>query len=133
LTHAPCRQTLALSGFPCEDDFPAAILESFPTEVRKTVPAEVALFLGRARVSVSADARAAARATDVFARFLASGYARAHKEDEAIEWLDVDDDRGFINYPFLSKLDPLLESVRSKPEFVRSMDTVRARWEHFEI
>jgi eukaryotic-like serine/threonine-protein kinase len=116
----------------------AQILD-FRADVRDTVPARIALFLSRARVgdregaqsSLSAQVEVAATATDVFSRFLAEGFALAGMPDRAIHWLETAVARGFINYPFLSRYDPLLASLRTHPRFLRLMDIVRARWETF--
>jgi non-specific serine/threonine protein kinase len=115
------------------------ILESFPPEVRKSVPARVAFFLAdsvsngeRSTVPLSPDINAAASATDVFARMLASGYARAGAIEPAMHWLEIAVDRGFINYPFLARVDPSLENLRGDPRFLRLMEVVRDRWERFE-
>ena len=74
----------------------------------------------------------AASATDVFARLLAGAYARAGELDYAIHWLEVAVDRGFINYPFLARVDPSLANLRGEPRFQQLMATVRDRWERFK-
>jgi TolB-like protein len=117
------------------------LLESFPPEVRDTVPACVARFLagsirgaGGARPlpPLSREVQAAAGTTDVFARFVASGYARAGDASSAMYWLEVAVDRGFINHHFLARVDPSFESLRRDPRFLRLMDDARDRWERFE-
>jgi non-specific serine/threonine protein kinase len=115
------------------------ILDSMPPEVRGTVPARIAFFLAdadggeaTALQSLSPEIEAAAAATDFFARMLASGYARAGAIDLAMHWLEVAVDRGFINHPFLARIDPSLERVRREPRFLRLMEVVRVRWERFE-
>ncbi|MEO6527922.1 MAG: tetratricopeptide repeat protein [Gemmatimonadaceae bacterium] len=119
-----------------------AILDSFPPEVRETVPARVAHFLAGEREDESLgsalsprrrEIEAAASGTDVFARMLASGYARHGAAEPAMRWLEVAIDRGFINHPFLARFDPSLEYLRGDARFVRQMDVVRDRWERFEI
>jgi TolB-like protein len=117
-----------------------AIVEDFPLQVRDTVPARLALFLGHALAGnrqaalamVTPDIEAVANATDVFPRFLAHGYALAGVPDLAIQWLTTAVDRGFINYPFLARHDPFFEELRGDPRFQRLMDTVRERWQTFE-
>jgi TolB-like protein len=118
------------------------LLDSSPPEVRETVPARIALFLGgetdesgrEGRLpTVSPDMEAAASATDVFARMLASGYARAGAVHPAIHWLEVAVERGFINHPFLARVDPCLEGLRREPRFLRLMELVKKRWEQFQI
>jgi eukaryotic-like serine/threonine-protein kinase len=48
-----------------------------------------------------------------------------------MHWLEVAVDRGFINYPFLARLDPSLENLRGEKSFNLLMETVRERWEAF--
>jgi hypothetical protein len=71
-------------------------------------------------------------ATDVFARFLAQGYALAGMTEPALHWLAIAVDRGFINHPFLARHDPLLASLRGDVRFKELMTTVRGRWRRFE-
>jgi serine/threonine protein kinase len=52
--------------------------------------------------------------------------------DEALRWLERSTERGFIHYPYLSKVDPLLANLRSDARFVRLMESVRRRWATFE-
>jgi len=122
-------------------DAAVPILESFPVEVRDTVPARIAFFLAAAfsengRDSqlppITPDMEAAASATDVFARLLADAYALAGVSASSIRWIEVAIERGFINYPFLSRWDPCLENVRSDSRFVALMEVVRERWVRFE-
>jgi len=121
------------------EDIPA-IVESFPVEVRETVPARLAFFLAasladRGGVPLQApgnQVEAAAEASDVFARLLAGAYARAGDTHNAIRWLEVAVDRGFINHPFLTRIDPSLDNLRGEPSFQRLMEIVRQRWERFE-
>lgn len=117
------------------------ILETFPDEVRETIPARVAFFVapavdanrrGRLLPAVTPEMEAAANGTDVFARLLAGGYALSGVPDLALRWLAVAVDRGFINYPFLSRLDPSLGSLRGEQRFLDLMEVVRERWMAFE-
>jgi hypothetical protein len=39
--------------------------------------------------------------------------------------------QGFINYPMLSTLDPLLESMRGDAEYQALMQHVQRRWQAF--
>jgi len=118
-----------------------AIVDSFPFEVRETVPARLAFFLaaslgdrgGVPLQSPGDHVEAAAGASDVFARMLAGAYARAGDTDKAIRWLEVAVGRGFINHPFLTRVDPSLDNLRREPRFQQLMERVRERWEHFEV
>ena len=117
-----------------------SVLESFPPELRETVPARLARFLAHAlagnaqeaHAAMTAEIEAVATATDVFPRFIAQGYALAGMPERALHWLAIAVDRGFINYPFLAEHDPFFETLRSQPRFQALMATVRNRWERFE-
>jgi TolB-like protein len=117
-----------------------AIVEAFPADARDSVPARLAFFLThalagnrrQASAALTPEIEAIATATDVFPRLLAQGYALAGASDQALRWLEIAVDRGFINHPFLARHDPFLESLRSLPRFQKLMDTVRERWERFE-
>jgi tetratricopeptide (TPR) repeat protein len=124
-----------------EDAIPG-LIASFPPEVRDTVPAQVARFLagsvrrvrdGLPIPPLSPEVQAAAGATDVFARFVAGGYARAGDAASALRWLEVAVDRGFVNHHFLARVDPSFESLRREPRFVRLMDVARDRQERFAV
>lgn len=41
--------------------------------------------------------------------------------------------RGFINYPFFSKIDPFLENIRGDERFKKLIERVKREWENFEI
>ena len=64
---------------------------------------------------------------------MATGFALINEKEEALEWLEKAMRRGFINYPFISRLDPLLANLREEEGFLRLMEEMRARWEHFEV
>jgi eukaryotic-like serine/threonine-protein kinase len=64
---------------------------------------------------------------------IATGYALIEEQDAALEWLENAIRRGFINYPFLSRYDPLLENIRQEKRFTELMEEVRSQWERFEV
>ena len=51
---------------------------------------------------------------EVLSWILAEGYALIDEKEEALAWLERATSRGFINYPFLSQYDPLLEKLRGE-------------------
>ena len=128
---------LALNG---RHDTAVRLLERFSPAERDTVPARVARFLVHAVVtreqaaseSITPEVEAVAATSDVFARFLAEGYAMAGAAEDAIRWLSVAVDRGYINYPFLARYDPCLEPVGPHPGFRQLLEAVRERWQRFE-
>ncbi len=64
---------------------------------------------------------------------MAYGYALINEKEKAIDWLETATRIGFINYPFLSEYDPLLESLRQEKRFLTLMEDVRSSWERFEV
>jgi hypothetical protein len=121
-------------------DAVAAVLETFPDEVRDTVPARVAFFLSYALAgnaegvdaTLTPDIEAVATASDLFARMLAQGYAMAGVPERALHWLEIAVGRGFINYPFLARYDPFVRTLRTDPRFLQLMEIARDRWERFD-
>jgi hypothetical protein len=113
------------------------ILAAFPEEQRDTIPGRLSFFLAmawegkpqEARAFLSPEIEAVAKATDVFPRFLAQGFAMAGLSELAMFWLDVAIQRGF---PFLARHDPSFMSLRNEPRFVALLDIARAMWETFE-
>jgi eukaryotic-like serine/threonine-protein kinase len=51
----------------------------------------------------------------------------------ALHSLETAMDRGFINYPMISALDPLLDNARKTPDFPSLLNRIETRWETFEI
>jgi non-specific serine/threonine protein kinase len=64
---------------------------------------------------------------------VAQGYALLGEKDKALDWLENAITHGFINYPFISKYDPLLENLRSEERFKQLMEKTKYEWEHFEV
>jgi non-specific serine/threonine protein kinase len=122
------------------DEIPS-IVDGLSADAARTVPGRVALFLraaleaagGDTLPAIDGDIEVAARESDVFARTLADAYAIAGLSEPAIRWLEVAVDRGFINYPFLAEVNPILGLLRGEPDFHRLMERVRTRWERFEV
>ena len=121
-------------------DAVGAVLAAFPPDVRETVPARLAFFMADALAgnvegvdaALTPEVDAAAKASDLFARILAQGYALAGRPDRALDWLEVAVGRGFINYPFLARYDPFLQTLSADPRFVALMVVARDRWERFD-
>lgn len=121
-------------------DLLAEIVGTFPPEVRQTVPGQITQFLEHALAgeadaahrAMSPEIAAAATAADVFPRMLAQGYALAGMADQAIHWLNIAVDRGFINYPYLSQHDPFFSRLRNDRRVADLLESVRERWSRFE-
>jgi eukaryotic-like serine/threonine-protein kinase len=73
-----------------------------------------------------------ARWVEYLAWMLAGGYALIGRRDEALRWLRRSVELGFIHYPVLSKVDPLLESLRGDAEYQALMQQVHQRWQAFD-
>jgi TolB-like protein len=116
------------------------VLDGFSPAEHDSVPAKVARFLGHvvlerepaASEAITPEVEAVAAANDVFARFLAEGYAMVGAADDAIRWATVAVHHGYINYPFLARHDPCFEPVRNDPRFQQLLEAVRSRWQAFE-
>jgi eukaryotic-like serine/threonine-protein kinase len=116
------------------------LLKAFPPDQRDSLPARLSFFLANAAMARLREARAeltpemedVARATDVFPRFLAEGFALAGARETAIKWLEVAIDRGFVNYPFLARHDPSFKALRGESAFKTLLEAARYRWERFE-
>lgn len=120
-------------------DDAARIVADIPPGTCEGVADRLACFLahaaaGRRREALAClneEVEAAAGATDHFPRFLAQGHALAGEPGQAMRWLRAAVARGFINYPFLVRHDPLLDSLRGRSDFQALMEQVRGRWQAF--
>jgi non-specific serine/threonine protein kinase len=65
--------------------------------------------------------------------WMAATYALIEERDAALEWLANASSLGYINYPFLSRLDPFLESLRGDERFWSLMAEVKEQWERFAL
>ena len=79
----------------------------------------------------SAEDRALASINDLYPRMIAQAYALAGDAERAVEWLTLAVARGFINYPYLTRHDPLLTRLNGTAAYDELMQTVRSRWESF--
>jgi len=64
---------------------------------------------------------------------MASCFALIDERDQALKWLERAIERGWINYPLFTKIDPFLENIRQEPEFKKLMERVKYEWENFEV
>jgi TolB-like protein len=64
--------------------------------------------------------------------FVADAFALLDENNEALDWLENAVTRGFLNYPFISKHDTFLDSIRGDERFRKLMERVKYEWEHFE-
>ena len=64
---------------------------------------------------------------------MATFYSYLDDKDQSLVWLNNAVDRGFINYPFLSEHDKLLNNIRGEKGFMELMKKVKLEWENFEV
>jgi non-specific serine/threonine protein kinase len=64
---------------------------------------------------------------------LAQCYALVDDSASSIAWIEKAMSKGFINYPMISRWDPLLAPIRRDPQFDELVDRLRERWESFEV
>ncbi len=64
--------------------------------------------------------------------FVSGLFALSGMKDEAFDWLENAVDRGFINYPFISEYDPLLENIRGEKRIEKLVEKAKHEWENFE-
>ncbi len=62
---------------------------------------------------------------------MAQAQALLNRPDAGMKWLERSVDRGFIHYPYLSEVDPLLENLRGVPRFTKLIAKVKVQWENF--
>jgi TolB-like protein len=67
-----------------------------------------------------------------FSYLIAGLHARAGLGEQALDLLSNAVDRGFINYPFISQHDPLVESIRGEPRFREILAKAKREWEKFD-
>ena len=81
-----------------------------------------------AREAVTDELRAAARNTELLSRELTHCLALAGETEEALNWLENTVRIGNINYPFWSKHNEWVDSVRGNSRFVAIMHDVKREW-----
>jgi eukaryotic-like serine/threonine-protein kinase len=81
---------------------------------------------------MSPEMRETARWDDLFCWWSADCFALIGDIDAGLEFLERAVTLGIINYPFLSRHEPFLASLRGDERFVRLMERVRRAWEVFD-
>jgi non-specific serine/threonine protein kinase len=133
-------RAVALAGNERLDEL-SSIVDSMEADAPHAVMTRSAMFLKHALLgekatalqAVSQKLTATAERDEFLPLLMAESYALIERKDEALEWLEHAVSRGFINYPFLSKYDPLLGNIRSEGRFKRLMERVKDEWERFEV
>ncbi|QNI36059.1 protein kinase domain-containing protein [Edaphobacter albus] len=60
-------------------------------------------------------------------------YALTGDAKASLHWIEKAMSKGFINYPMISRWDPLLAPIRQTAHFDSLLDRLRPRWENFEV
>ena len=147
---APARRAVELSGLTsplhiysawvlasagCRDEA-VELLARTGTDLTGTLNGSWASFLlhaleknaEKAREYESPELRKSAGLVESAARMMAGAYALLGRSDDAIEWVRIAIDRGFLNYPFMAQHDPFLESIRGDARFTALMRDLLPRW-----
>jgi len=64
---------------------------------------------------------------------IAQCFALLGDTSNSLDWIEKAMSKGFINYPMVSRWDPLLAPIRQTPQFDDLVDRLRERWENFEV
>ena len=67
-----------------------------------------------------------------FPWLMAECFALLDEKKEALDWLELAVEKGWINYPLFSKLDPFLKNIRGEARFKKLMEKVKYEWQHVE-
>jgi TolB-like protein len=69
----------------------------------------------------------------LFSGLMPGYFSLINEKEKVLDYLNHALDRGFINYPFFSKIDPFLENIRGEERFKKLMERVKYEWENFEV
>jgi non-specific serine/threonine protein kinase len=64
---------------------------------------------------------------------MATFYSYIDEKDRALDWLENAVARGFINYPYMTQIDPFLAKLCKEERFKKLMKRVKQEWENFEV
>ena len=67
-----------------------------------------------------------------YTHVMAQAQAALGRPKEAVRWLTRSTERGLLNYPFLSRRDPLIGRIRGNQDLESLLERVRWAWETFE-
>ncbi len=119
------------------------LLQSVSIEIPGEHWAKLALFLmhacqgekSKALEMVTEDFIITMKGDPWFAVWTADSYALMGLKEESIEWVEngVNCITAFINYPFLSEIDPYFKNIRGEERFKKLMERVKYEWENFEV
>jgi TolB-like protein/lipopolysaccharide biosynthesis regulator YciM len=110
-------------------DFPGTTFESYGLFIKNALQGKKK----EALEIITPELEAAAKIVEYHSREMAHGYAILGEVDKALYWLEKTINCGFINYPFMSEIDPFLENIRGEERFKKLMERVKYEWENFEV
>ncbi len=67
-----------------------------------------------------------------YSNWMGAFYSVLGDNERSLDWLENSVKRGFTNYPFMNKHDPMLANVRGDERFAELMKRVKELWEQFE-
>jgi hypothetical protein len=85
-----------------------------------------------AQRAVTDQLRSEARSDEHGSWWLSSALSISGETDEALYWLENAVRLGYIDEPFLSRIDPCLESLRGGRRFARIMGQARKAYDGFD-
>ena len=115
------------------------IAGGLPEGMQNSPPGRIIELMRQALAGEEADmisgpaADALSSSTDIFPRFAAQAYALAGNASEAVRWLTVAVEKGFINYPYLSQHDPFLRQISGDERLERLLSQVKKQWSSFPM
>lgn len=127
---------LAINDQP--DEIPA-VVQGFADRDTGSIAAQVARCFAAAfagtqpQPEFTARSQALARSNDMYPRMFAQAFAVADEPEAAMEWLSLAVERGFINYPYLHKYDPLLTRLNKYPSYRNLLKEVEQKWSDFRV
>jgi len=82
---------------------------------------------------MTADFKKTCQRDGFYSHILTGIFALLNEKNEALDWLEIAVNQGFINYPLLAERDPFLENIRGEERFKNLMERVKYEWENFEV
>jgi hypothetical protein len=64
---------------------------------------------------------------------MAEAYALIDENEKALDWLENSITRGFVNYKFLSSIDPYFKQIQDEERFARLMKRAKYESDNFHV
>lgn len=82
---------------------------------------------------ISPEFKATAEWDETLSWAIAQCYASVGDVEQSSFWLKKAMERCFINYPFLSEIDPFIAKIRNDDRIQRILAQIKTEWENFEV